>query len=92
MLQYIEDFEDIAKYSVLCDLLQKKKVEILYDGELPSGVVPPVSIIGSVTFVGEQRFTFEPEIPKFPEEEEMTLEINKVIAFDVLWCPNHKKG
>ena len=85
MLQNIESYSEGAKYDVLCDLLQKKKVEIVYDGELPNGVIPPVSITGTVTFVGTQRFSFTPELPKSPEEEEMSLEIEKVIAFDILW-------
>lgn len=84
-MQNIEEFEKGAKYDVLCKLLCKKKVEIVYGGELPSGVVPPVSIVGSVTFVGTEKFSFQPEIAKIPEEEEMSLEIEKVIAFDILW-------
>ena len=84
MLQNIEHYSEGAKYDVLCDLLCKEQVEIIYDGELPNGVVPPVSIIGTVTFVGTKRFSFRPQFPKTPEEEEMSLEIEKVIAFDIL--------
>ena len=90
-MQNIENYSKGAKYDVLCDLLQKKKVEIVYDGELPNGIIPPVSITGTVTFVGTEKFSFAPEFPKSREEEEMSLEIEKVTAFDVLWCPNHKK-
>lgn len=84
MIQNIENYSEGAKYSVLSDLLRKGRVEIEYDGELPNGVVPPVSIIGTVTFVGTKKFFFRPQFPKTPEEEEMSLEIEKVIAFDIL--------
>lgn len=84
MLQNIEHYSEGAKYDVLCDLLRKEMVEIIYDGELPNGVVPPVSIVGTVTFVGTKRFSFRPQFPKNQEEEEMSLEIEKVIAFDIL--------
>ena len=84
MIQNIESYSEGAKYDILCDLLRKGVVEITYDGELPSGVIPPVSIIGTVTFVGTKRFSFQPQFPKSQEEEEMSLEIEKVIAFDIL--------
>ena len=83
-MQNIQDFSEAKKRETLCNLLRKDDVVLMYGGELPSGVVTPVLICGSVISGGDdETFTFESSNPRVEEEKEMTLKIKEVFAFEV---------